>query len=81
MAREKREKPVRPPLFDRIFPPKVMTVNGHTVKKPRTRAYLIALALTAAIWGSLVMVKMDFAVFFRNIHQLSVILADRKSVV
>ncbi len=75
MAREKREKTVRPPLFDRIFPPKVMMVNGHTVKKPRTRAYLIALALTAAIWGSLVMVKMDFAVFFRNIHQLSVILS------
>ena len=75
MAREKRDKPVRRQLFDCIFPPKVMVVNGHTVSKPRTRAYLIALVLAAVVWGSVVMVDMDFKVFFRNIHQLTVILA------
>ena len=75
MAREKKEKPVRVPLFDRIFPPKVMEVNGHMVPKPRTRAYLIALVLVAVVWGSVIMVKFDFTVFFRNLHQLTVILA------
>ena len=75
MAWAKRQKAAKTPLFDRIFPPKVMQVGEHTVKKPRTRAYLITAVLVAIVWGSVILVDFDFKVFFRNLHQLTVILA------
>jgi len=75
MAREKKEKAVKVPWFDRIFPPKKMTVGDHSVQKPRSRAWLITLVMVAIVWGSISMIHFDFTVFARNIHQFTVILA------
>lgn len=75
MAKDKKQKAVKTPLFDRIFPPKTMTVGDHTVQKPRTRAWLITLVMVAIVWGSVSMINFDFKVFARNIHQFTVILA------
>ena len=64
----------RPALFDRLFPPRVMTVGGKTVLKPRSRALLIALVLIAAVWGSVVVTKFDLSIIVRRGHQFTVIL-------
>lgn len=64
----------RPALFDRLFPPRVMTVGGKTVLKPRSRALLIALVLIAAVWGSVVVTKFDISIIVRRGHQFTVIL-------
>lgn len=64
----------RPALYDRIFKPVTMTVGGHTVSKPRSRTWLIALLLIAAVWVSLVVTKFDFSIIVKRGHQFTVIL-------
>ena len=74
MARKKPPQAVNPPLFDRLFPPKVMAVGGRTVPKPRSRAWLIGLTMLAAVWGSVVLTEFDIGIIFRRGHQFTVIL-------
>ena len=74
MAKTQRAE-VRPPLFDRLFPPQTMVVGDHTVKKPRSRAWLIGLVLVAVVWGSLVVTEFDVGILIKRGHQLTVILA------
>lgn len=74
MARIKPPQAVKPPLFDRLFPPKVMAVGGRTVPKPRSRAWLIGLTMLAAVCGSVVLTEFDIGIIFRRGHQFTVIL-------
>lgn len=64
----------RPPLFDRLFPPRVMAVGGRTVQKPRSRALLIWLVLIAAVWGSVEVTGFDISIILRRGYQFTVIL-------
>ncbi len=65
----------RVPLFDRIFPPKVITLpNGHTVSKPRSRTPLILVTLALMLWGCFALTDCDFSVIFTRGKQLTVIL-------
>ncbi len=74
MAQVRLVKVPKPPLFDRLFPPRVMSVEGRTVNKPRSRAPLIALVLITAVWGSVVVTEFDFSIIIKRGHQLTVIL-------
>lgn len=65
----------RVPLFDRIFPPKQITLpNGHTVSKPRSRTPLILVTLALVLWGCFALTDCDFSVIFTRGKQLTVIL-------
>ena len=65
----------RVPLFDRIFPPKVITLpNGHTVNKPRSRTPLILVVLALVLWACFALTDCDFSVIFTRGKQLTVIL-------
>jgi phosphonate transport system permease protein len=74
MARPTQPGAPRPALFDRLFPPRVITVGGKSVEKPRSRALVIALILIAAVWGSVVVTKFDLSIIVRRGHQFTVIL-------
>lgn len=75
MLRVRKEKAVRPPLFDRIFPPRTMQVGEHSVQKPRSRSWLILLVLAAVVWGSVAVTEFDLSIIVKRGHQLTVILA------
>ncbi len=62
-------------LFDRIFPPRTMTVDGHTVEKPRSRAWLIVLVLALVVWASVILTEFDIAILIKRGHQFTVILS------
>ena len=65
----------RVPLFDRIFPPKQITLpNGHTVSKPRSRTPLILVTLALVLWGCFALTDCDFSVIFTRGKQLTFIL-------
>jgi phosphonate transport system permease protein len=74
MARKAKATRVRIPLFDRIFKPRTMTVGEHTVQKPRSRAWLITLALVAVVWGSVIVTEFDLSIIARRGYQFFVIL-------
>ncbi len=74
MARKAKAARVRIPLFDRIFKPRTMTVGEHTVQKPRSRAWLIAFALVAVVWGSVIVTEFDLSIIARRGYQFFVIL-------
>ncbi len=74
MARAKKPKAAKPLLFDRLFPPRKMTVGEHSVMKPRSRAWLIALVLVAAVVGSVEITGFDISIIVRRGHQFTVIL-------
>ena len=74
MAKAKTVKAASKPLFDRIFPPKTMHVGEHSVSKPRSRTWLIALILLAVVWASVVVTKFDLSILIRRGHQFTVIL-------
>jgi phosphonate transport system permease protein len=74
MARAKQPQAVKPPLFDRIFPPRVMAVGDHTVPKPRSRAWLLWLVTIAAVWGSVELTGFDIGIIVRRGYQFTVIL-------
>ena len=75
MAKARAEKAAKTALFDRIFPPQTMTVDGHSVQKPRSRTWVILLVMTAVVWGSVVVTGFDFGIIIRRGHQFTVILA------
>ena len=74
MAQANGNDAVRPALYDRVFKPRTMTVGGHSVKKPRSRAWLIFLLLVIAVWGSLIVTEFDFGILIRRGYQFTVIL-------
>jgi phosphonate transport system permease protein len=74
MARAMKAQAVRPPLFDRVFPPKVMAVGEHTVLRPRSRSWLVALVMIAAVWGSIELTGFDIGIIVRRGYQFTVIL-------
>ncbi len=63
--------PARVKLFDRIFKPQVITLeNGHTVTRPRTRAFLIGGILIAVIVWALYMTGFSFDVIVKRFGKL-----------
>ncbi|MFH1511972.1 MAG: phosphonate ABC transporter, permease protein PhnE [Bacillota bacterium] len=75
MLRKQASKP-KYPLFDRIFPPRTMVVDGHSVEKPRSRSWLITLVMVAVVIASVVLTEFDIGILIRRGHQLTVILAQ-----
>ncbi len=71
----KQTSEVKKPLFDRMFPPRTMTVDGHTVEKPRSRIWLISLVLVLAVAASVVLTEFDISILIKRGHQLTVILS------
>ena len=74
MAKAKMVNAVPKSLFDRVFPPKMMQVGEHSVSKPRSRTWLIALILFAVVWASILVTKFDLTILIRRGHQFTVIL-------
>ncbi len=74
MAKARQPKAVKPPVFDRIFKPKMMVVDGRSVSKPRSRAWLIWLVLIAAVSGSVAITRFDISIIIKRGHQFTVIL-------
>ena len=67
---------VKPALFDRIFKPEVITLpSGNTVKRPRSRAWLIFGLLAAAFIISIKMTGFDIVILFTRGNQLTFILS------
>jgi len=75
MAKVKKEKTIRKPLFDRIFPPRTIMVGDQSVQKPRSRTWLIMIVMLAVVWGSVIVTKFDIGIVIRRGYQLTVILA------
>ena len=66
---------VKVPLLDRIIPPKTITLpNGHTVRKPVSRAPFISVIVIAVIWISAVVTGFDFGIIISRGSQLGYIL-------
>lgn len=76
MAKIRKPKQVKTPLFDRIFKPQVITLaNGHTVSRPRSRMPLIMGVLFIAVFVSLyVTTKFDFTTFIKKFGNFTDIL-------
>ena len=73
--KQQAESAVKTPLLDRLIPPRVITLpNGHTVKKPVSRAPFIAVLVVAAIWISAVVTGFDFGIIISRGYQLGYIL-------
>ena len=73
--RKKASAGYREPLFDRIFKPEIITLpNGHTVKRPRSRAPLIAAVLIAVVWASVLLTGFDIGIIIKRGHQFTYIL-------
>lgn len=71
----KHDIEARVPLFDRLFPPEVITLsNGHTVSRPRSRVPMILAILLVAILIAARATGFDFKILFNRINQLGVIL-------
>ena len=71
---KKRSAEPKQPLFDRLFPPRTMTVDGHTVLKPRSRAWLISLVLLLVVAASVWLTEFDIGLLIRRFYQFKVIL-------
>jgi phosphonate transport system permease protein len=72
--RKRRSSEPKKPLFDRIFPPRTMTVDDHTVLKPRSRTWLIALVLALVVGASVLLTEFDIGLLIRRFYQFKVIL-------
>ena len=73
---KKKEAGYQVPLFDRIFRPEIITLpNGHQVARPRSRTPLIAAALIAVVWASILLTGFDLGIIIRRGHQFIYILA------
>lgn len=65
------------PLFDRIFKPEhIVLDNGHSVDRPRSRVFLILLALLVCIIVAAKATGFDFAIIIKRFEQLGVILGQ-----
>lgn len=72
---KKKEVGYRVPLFDRIFKPEIITLpNGSTVARPRSRMPLIAIALVAVVWASVLLTGFDIGIIIKRGHQFTYIL-------
>ena len=71
---KKQAQETKPPLFDRIFPPRTMMVGNHTVEKPRSRAWLISLVLLLVVGASVMLTEFDIGLLVRRFYQFKVIL-------
>lgn len=72
----KKEAGAKVALFDRIFKPEVITLsNGHTVSRPRTRAWLIAGCLLVVFVISIKMTGFDMGILISRGNQLTFILS------
>ena len=66
---------VRPPLFDRIFKPRTVTLpNGKTVLKPVSRMPLIIVTAAAVIYASALLTGFNFSVVIKNFSKFFYIL-------
>lgn len=66
---------VRPPLFDRIFKPRTVTLpNGKTVLKPVSRMPLIIVTVAAVIYASALLTGFNFSVVIKNFSKFFYIL-------
>ncbi len=74
--RGKKIQQQKVPLFDRLFPPQTMKVGEHTVQKPRSRSWLIAIVLLIAVAASVMLTKFDISILIKRGHQLTVILSQ-----
>ena len=75
MKKTTSETAYHEPLFDRIIPPRTITLpNGHTVKKPVSRVPLIAVIVIAVIWISAKVTGFDFSIIIKRGYQLGYIL-------
>ena len=64
-------------LYDKIFPPKTLTLsNGKQVKKPRSRAPLIALVFVVMSAVSIEVTGFDMSVLISRIKEFFVIIGD-----
>ena len=74
MAKKKTEG-YQVPLFDRIFKPEIITLeSGHTVARPRSRMPMIAAAIIAVVWASILLTGFDLGIIIRRGHQFTYIL-------
>jgi phosphonate transport system permease protein len=75
MKKKTAETVYREPLFDRIIPPRTITLpNGHTVKKPVSRVPFIAVIVIAVIVLSAKVTGFDFSIIIKRGYQLGYIL-------
>ncbi|MEA4927070.1 MAG: phosphonate ABC transporter, permease protein PhnE [Candidatus Limiplasma sp.] len=74
MAKPAKVHAVRTPLFDRLFPPRTMTVGERSVQKPRSRTWLIVLVLVGVVWGSVLVTEFDIGILIKRGYQFTVIL-------
>ena len=77
MIKEKksRDPESKASLFDRVFPPEVITLdNGHSVVRPRSRTPLILFLLTIAIIVSCKATNFNLNILVRRFNQFSAIL-------
>lgn len=73
--KKKTSMEYRMPLFDRIFPPQVITLpNGQRVSRPRSRMPLIVAVLAAVIAASVYLTEFDLKIVFERGYQLTAIL-------
>lgn len=72
---DSRAQAIKTPLFDRVFPPRVMRVGDKTVLKPRSRVPLIVLVLLIAVWASILATGFDLQIIIRRGYQFTVILS------
>ncbi len=72
---KKKTEGYKVPLFDRIFKPEIITLaNGHTVSRPRSRMPLIAAAIIAVVWASILLTGFDISIIIRRGYQFTYIL-------
>lgn len=72
MPREQEKQRVK--LFDRIFKPKLITLqNGHTVYKPQSRTPFIVALLILAIWWALKMTGFSPKIIVERFSELLVL--------
>ena len=75
MKKTTSETAYREPLFDRIIPPRTITLpNGHTVLKPVSRTPFIAVIVLAVIFISARVTGFDFRIIISRGYQLGYIL-------
>ncbi len=75
MKKKTNAAAVRPPLFDRIFKPRTVTLpNGKTVLKPVSRMPLIIVTVAAVIYASALLTGFNFSVVIKNFSKFFYIL-------
>lgn len=66
---------VKVPLFDRIFPPRQISVGQNSVNKPRSRGPLILITLVLIVSASVMATGFNIDIIIKRGYQFTVILA------